>query len=186
METISSDKMIRLMKGKRGYRGEPGIQGEKGDIGPTGPQGEKGEKGEYMGPTGPIGPMGPAGGSDLSIYQIKWMSDFYHLTSTYTTINTFQIAHLLSLHHSNINKYIVSLAVKKEQFKITFKIITSLPFQCINMVTSGNPLSIPITYTHLNLMSENEVEVSFNFDSLIAYNEYIYVGSIYYIYINWF
>src|SRR4029078_229503 len=190
MESLSSNSVTRLLQGKRGYRGEKGEKGDQGDDGPTGPtghKGEQGEKGDYQGSTGPNGYQGPPGsGNDISIYSIKLMPDFKLLNSTFVLLNGVHIAHCLNLLTTNLTKHIVQLFVKKEQYVITFKIVTSKPFNSINIVTNGNLLSIPITYTSINLIDECQVLISFNFDSLIAYNEYMFVGAIYQLYINWF
>ncbi len=186
MESLSSNTMIRLLQGKRGYRGERGEKGEtgQGDPGPTGPQGEKGD---YQGSTGPTGDQGPPGnGSDISLYQIKMMPDYKLLNNAYVVLDGVFIAHLFNLFNTNLTKQIISASIKKDQFVLTFKIITSKPFLSIYLTTNGKPLSIPIHYTSINMMSEVEVLLCFNFDSLTAYNEYVFAGALYQLSINWF
>lgn len=201
--------------GPRGYKGENGKDGKEGDTGhtgptgqsiqgqtgPTGPQGIQGLQGENTGLTGPTGkgvtgPTGPGGDhliiyNDISIYTLKLMQDFNQITiHTPLSINGTSIEGInrgiLHLQYSPSNKYISFLAASKEGFNISFRMNTNAPIKYLHMTSMGGTLSIPIHFTSINYITEQQVDIIFNFDSVLSLDEYIYPGALYHLHINWF
>lgn len=184
--------------GPRGYKGNNGYQGSTGPIGHTGPTGHMGPQGiqgENSGLTGPTGAQGPPGikgekgdnliiYNDLSIYVLKLMSEFDRIT-TLTPLDV-NIAILHLQYTSLSDKYIKEIRASKQGFNIIFNINTLSPIKYIHMSSVGDNLSIPISYTNIEYLSEYQANITFSFDSLLAFDEYIYPGAKYDIYINWF
>lgn len=199
-------------QGLRGYRGHDGCTGYTGptgnnghgDTGPTGPVGPRGEDTGLTGPTGPVGPAGAVGVkgesgdhliiyNDISMYSLKLMQDFNLITlntplyiNHSTSIDGINRA-ILHLQYSGIgDKYISSITASKEGFNISFNIITNTAIRYLFMTSLGNTLSIPISYTAIDYITEYHAKITFNFDSNISLDEYIYPGAIYQLHINWF
>ena len=86
------------------------------------------------------------------------------------------------------DKYITFIKASKNEMTLTFYISTSLPMKYIVMTTSGQHYSIPIAASHTDMLSEYDVQVRFEFESLDAFQEYVDLGVIYdiNININWF
>lgn len=195
-------------KGRRGERGEHGFPGEQGPYGPTGytgPTGIKGEKGDPNGPTGEIGPTGVTGstgpaGENLiqtfyqepTMYYLKIMNEFNKITESalYMTTSPDQtginqgIIHLQYTTH--INKYIQKVIASRQIYKINFTIYTSAPIKLFYMTTQGGLLSIPISFSSINYITDSNVVISFDFDSIDSLSEYMYPGAVYQLYIQWF
>lgn len=185
--------------GERGYRGEPGKDGTTGSIGPTGEIGPIGPTGE-IGPTGPSGgPTGPTGMSvlqiiyhDISIYGLKILDNFESLKEEkelcILNLNEFSGLNVgcLYLQYSNqTDKFINTIKVSKNELNIKFTFITSHPVQNIYMTTSGNNLSIPISSSYIEYISKYIIDIYFNFDSLVALNEYMTSGIVYNVHVQW-
>lgn len=194
-------------KGIRGEKGNPGAPGDKGDPGPTGntgpigPTGQPGEKGEPNGPTGATGLIGPTGytgpaGDNLiyylepTSYHLKIMNDFNKIDNNdlYISGNTDDIKYgVLHLQYSSFtNKYIKKINASRELYKINFNILTSYPIKLFYMTTLGNPTSVPISYTSIKYVTDSNIIVSFDFDSIDSLSEYMYPGALYNLYIIWF
>jgi len=200
--------------GSTGQKGEPG-EGLTGMPGPTGsgitgstgPEGPIGPKGEYGGPTGPQGvgiegPTGPAGNhliqtfyQETTLYHLKIMSDFNKINNSNLYImNSMNINNyegidkgVLQLQYTvNVNNYIQSIIASKEGFTIYFIINTTKSIKLFFMTTMGNIYSIPINYSSIEYITDTQIKVNFDFDSIDSLSEYMYPGAIYQIYIYWF
>jgi hypothetical protein len=211
---LNGDKGDKGDRGERGYPGigEKGEQGEKGD---TGDNGEKGDIGPANGPTGDTGPTGPSGLNgdhglvgptgaagkdiihisydDIAIYSVKLMKEYYKV-STNTKLymansNVFEninIGVLYCKYLSNNTKYITNILVSKTQFNLSFNITTSHPVKYIFMTSIGQALSVPISLSQVDMITEYNMIIKFDFDSQVAYAEYVFQGAVYDIHINWF
>lgn len=202
---------LRGYNGKDGLQGDTGPTGPTGKTGegytgPTGsmgPQGLQGENSGFTGPTGEhgaqglIGPTGPAGDNliiynDMSIYTLKLMPEFNRITINtplYIT-NDQNVEHInkgiLHLQYSGPNKYVTAITASKEGFNINFILFTNAPIKYLNLTSMGGNLSIPISYTNITYLSSQQVQITFSFDSILAFDEYVFVGALYHLHINWF
>lgn len=203
----------RGYRGESGCHGEDGQCGATGLIGPTGvtgptgslgPTGLRGEDTGFTGPTGIMGPTGPAGTdgirgdnliiyNDLSIYALKLMQEFNYITlNTPLYITNSKSTHginmgILHLQYSTPSeKYITAIHASKDGFNISFNIYANSAIKYLHMTSLGNVLSIPISYTNIEYISEYNAKITFNFDSMLSLDEYIYPGSIYTLHVNWF
>ncbi len=193
--------------GPRGYNGRTGPTGctgtghtgATGQTGATGPTGPNSGFTGATGSTGATGPMGPPGENerviiynDISIYALKLMSEFNLITTnTPLYINQFSLnginkAILHLQYMSPSNKYITAMQASKDGLNIHFMIYSNNAINYINMTSLGNNSSVPINYSSIEYINENQIKVTFSFDSMISLDEYIYPGAIYNIYINWF
>jgi hypothetical protein len=185
--------------GPKGDRGDNGKDGEYG--GPTGPTGIHGNDGEN-GKNGEVGPTGPAGQegkpgkdiiiyNDLSIYSIKIMHNYDQINVNtnilmYDNLDNIDVGALNIKMLTNSNKYIKNITLTKNNYILSFHIVGSEPIKCLHMSNMGQLKSAPIRMTNVEVVDEYNMIVYFNFDSQVSYDEYVYYGSIYDIYVNWF
>jgi len=200
-------------RGERGY-GEPGLNGDMGVTGPTGsvgqgvtgPTGERGMDGQNSGFTGPTGPHGPIGltgpaGVNLiqtfyqepTMYQLKIMPEFnkivespMYITGQYDDLKTGINQGILQLQYTTqVDKYIQKIIASRVLYKITFMIYTSAPIKLFSMTTIGGLLSVPIS-SSIEYVTERQILVSFDFDSIDSLSEYMFPGALYQLYIHWY
>ncbi len=194
------------IQGPRGYQGSTGPYGPTGQtgLGDTGPTGHRGPQGENSGLTGPTGNIGPTGDigpkgenliiyNDMSIYVLKLMQDFNRInTNTALYINNspnidaINLGILSTLYSTPSNKYINNIQASKAGFDISFIIYTNSDIKYLYMTSLGGNLSIPISYTKIDYVTSKHVIITFNFDSIVSLDEYIYSGALYNLHINWF
>lgn len=195
-------------KNIKGDKGDSGHTGPTGPIGPIGIEGPIGPKGEFGGPTGEqglqgvTGPIGPTGGmsdhiisiiyNDVSFYKLKCMQDCQTIninTNVYmlgTSLTGINLCCLYNAYMTNVDKYIINITITKNNYKLLFYINTSYAVKSIMMTTSGQPYSLPIQYTYVDMITEYYSVITFDFDSQEALDEYLHLGVLYDIYINWF
>lgn len=182
-------------KGDKGKDGTNGIDGQFG--GPTGPTGIQGEEGKsIIGPTGPPGLNGSPGKdiiiyNDLSMYSIKLMHNYNKIIKDtniflYHNWENMDVGALCIKMLTNSNKYIKNITLSKNNYTLSFHITGSEPIKCIHISNMGQLKSAPICMTNVEVVDEYHSIVYFNFDSQQSYDEYVYYGTIYDIYVNWF
>lgn len=195
--------------GQTGYLGPTGYTGYTGPTGlpgPTGIQGEPGQNSGYTGPQGIQGHTGPMGATgkmsdhiisiiynDTSHYKLKLMQDCQQITQNHnaymlgsSSLTGINISCLYNTYITNNDKYINNLMISKEYNTLQFYISTSYAVKNMIITTSGQPYSLPIGCTKVDYISEYYMIVHFDFDSEEALNEYLHLGVIYDININWF
>lgn len=191
--------------GPKGDKGDNGVNGKDGQYGgPTGPTGINGKDGEngYNGYDGKLGPTGPTGQegkpgkdiiiyNDLSIYSIKIMHNYNKINQNtnilmYDNWDSVDVGALNIRMLTNSSKYIKNITLSKNNYILSFYIVGSEPIKCLHMSNMGQLKSVPICMTNVEVVDEYSMIVYFNFDSQVSYDEYVYYGSIYDIYVNWF
>lgn len=199
-------------RGYQGISGATGCTGPQGDsvIGPTGDKGDVGPQGEPSGFTGPtgqagqVGSIGPTGekGTDgliqvyyqeSSVYGIKWMSTrievtprpLHHVGASIAYTPTLAGVWFL-ISGASIDKYIRDIHVHKILYQVVLTLQLSHAAKWVHAFSLGKELSIPIYSSNVDFISDTEIKITFDFDSLLAFDEYIYASAIYTICIQWY
>jgi hypothetical protein len=199
-------------RGDPGPRGYPGIQGPTGcpgtwgPIGPTGCKGDQGDNVGFTGSTGSSGIMGPTGArgergldgliqtfyQSSSNYCLKWLPSVDLLTSLPQRIpsidqpNSLMMGSWLLLNSNGLDKMMLDLFVSRVQHRVEWVLQLSHPAKWVHVYSLGQAFSVPIHASNIIYESDIQIRVLFEFDSVDAYQEYMYSGAIYQINIQWY